>query len=38
VIRVPVTKNYTIRGPTGETIAADVRIIQNFFFKIFLII
>ena len=38
MIRVPVTKKYTIRSPTGETIAADVRIIQNIILKIFEII
>jgi hypothetical protein len=29
IVRVPVTKNYTIRNPTGETVAADVRMKNN---------
>ncbi len=35
VIRVPVTKDYTICDPTGQIIKADVR---NSFFELFLIV
>ncbi len=32
IVHVPVTKNYTVRDPTGQIVETEVKFIEKFYF------